>query len=94
MTKVHHVVLTLSVSALLLWQLIELVDRERLLLHMRNTIVDTIITNFNEDKLSTNTVHDRKYGYFLQITDTHVILFKAFYKKWHSVLIFLIKFNR
>lgn len=72
MTKVHYVVLTLSVSALLLWQLIELVDRERLLLHMRNTIVDTIITNFNEDKLSTNTVHDRKYGYFLQITDTHI----------------------
>lgn len=73
MAKAQYVILTLSVSALLLWQFIGLLNRERLLLYMRNTIVDTIVTTHNEEKLSATTVHDRKYGYFLQITDTHVI---------------------
>jgi hypothetical protein len=61
--KASYVVFSVGASTLLFWQCYEI------LYQGRYTNSDT----FSEEKdVGVNTMHDKKYGYFLQITDTHV----------------------
>jgi hypothetical protein len=66
--KTPYIALLISLSALLFWQCYEVLYQDtKFLMHeilMKNQPL------FSGD--DTSTMHDKKYGYFLQITDTHV----------------------
>lgn len=56
-------------SALSLWLCYEILTREWSIFTVRDTVGDTISGWDNDTQTM---IHDKKFGYFLQITDTHV----------------------
>lgn len=70
--KVPYIILSLGGSALLLWQCFEILNQNKQTL-MHDIVIDIYKSWAKEnDMLDSNTVYGKKYGYFLQLTDTHV----------------------
>ncbi|KAG2197326.1 hypothetical protein INT47_012756 [Mucor saturninus] len=65
--KVFYAIATLVASLLLLWQCLGLFDR-----NSRSLMHDIVTEIYKHWTKQNDSIHDRKYGYFLQLTDTHL----------------------
>lgn len=72
--KVPYIVLSLGASALFLWQCSQVLNQDSKTL-MHDILNDCKNTSSFSNQIDQALVHDKKYGYFLQITDTHVSVY-------------------
>jgi len=66
--KLPYIVLSLGASALFLWQCSQMLNQDS------KTLMHNMLNDWSafDNQVNQALVHDKKYGYFLQITDTHV----------------------